>query len=67
MVRREEGAVVGTLEVEDNFEDGLTYCRIDTENVVSRWFNIWKLILAETVTFVSDILEHLSHREQIQV
>ena len=36
MVRREEGAVVGTLEVEDQFEDGITYCRIDTENVVSR-------------------------------
>ena len=37
MVKRETNAVVGTLEVEDYFENGITYCRIDTQGVVARY------------------------------
>ena len=37
VLRREVGASVGTLVIEDLTTTGITYCRIDTENVVSRY------------------------------
>ena len=67
MVRREAGAVVGTLEVEDRFQDGITYCRIDSENVVSRWIAAVSEGEKNNNSFVSDISEHLSPRKLIQV
>ena len=36
MIEREKNAIVGTFDVEDYFESGRTYCRIDEENIASR-------------------------------
>ena len=36
MIERETNAIVGTFDVEDYFESGITYCRIDEENIASR-------------------------------
>ena len=59
MVKRETNAVVGTLEVEDYFENGITYCRIDTQGVVARYKQRNWIILR--IIFFLDISEQQSH------